>query len=470
MDYYWFNDARMRLDKSSSATYSMLVSAEGAMGFYFGNCDVYGSAKSGSNSGDFGGAFPNLKSGDCIISAPASNAYNCASWAGGRTDLGRYFWASGAPNSYDNFSSNWYVPGNYWQSWDNFFGNNPMRSATATTYSRTPNGLAEVSLWTGNHAAIRLAGNLHPHGYDWESKAGGYARLFHPESAFNQSSYGSVLQYYYPVSYLSTYSTIPFEQELSLGLTVLQDVQLSEAEKEYVNRANRLNNSFSKELYKKLLSNYINIINSKDFLHVSDPETLCNVREYKDLESHCKIDKDDLFYQLIEDSFSEDALIAEIVSSIFTNLTYNSYKYLLEEVKSKWEKNCYTKDGAYIAPSPIANKKNYIKMILSKQQFPDDLEKDNAELDDMIDNNEVFIVAPNPVTSSSVIKFTLSTDANIVISLTNIQNGSHSIILNSSYKKGIYEIPLNISTLTSGVYVCSLIVGKSKLNRKILIQ
>jgi len=467
MDYYWFDDARMQLTKNSSVTYSMMIAAEGAMSFYFGNCDAYGSAMSGSNSANFNGSFNNLKNADCIISAPASNNYNCASWAGGRTDLGRYFWASDLPKS-DNLSSNWYVPGNYWQSWDNFFGNLPMRSATATTYSRTPNGDAEVSLWTGGHAAVKLDGNLQPHGYDWESKCGGFARMFHPESAFQGSSYGSVLQYYYPVSSASTYSTICFEEELSLGLTVFQDVRLSEDEIKHIEDAHALKNNTYKERYKKLLLDYINKVNSPDYSHISNPEILCNLQEYKELDAYCTKFMDDLYYQIIEDAFSDEALISEIVSSIFFNLTYDTNKMLMEEVKKTWENNCYTSDGAYIAPSPIANRKNYIKKILRNQLYPNNKEK-SSDVQELPDNYDVFIVAPNPVNSSSFIKFTLSTDANVIITLTSVQNGSNMVIASGSYKKGFYEIPFNGDKLSKGVYVCTLIVGNTKLSRKILV-
>lgn len=474
-DYYWFDDARIQLTKNSSATYSMLVSAEGAMSFNFGNCDAYGSTSSGSNTNNFGGAFPNLKSGDCMISAPATNAYNCASWAGGRTDLGRYFWASDAPGG-TNLSSPWYVAGDYWQSWDNFFGNNPARSSTATTYSRTPNGQAEVSLWTGGHAAVRLDGNLQPHGYDWESKCGGYARMFHPESAFQGSGYGVVSQYYYPVSPVTTYSSpsIPFEEELSLGLTVLQNVKLNDEEKSFIKQMILPQSSQLKQTestYKNLLDAFISKINSSAYMHISNPEVLFGLEEYKKLKAYCKANMDNLFYHIIDDSFSDDDLTAETMSGLFVDLTYDSNKSVLEGVKKSWAQKCYTSKGEYLAPSPIANRKNYIKKILGKQVNPMNVEEQTLE-ERLIDNNDIFVVAPNPVTSLSYIKFTLPQDARVTITLSGVQDAISYIIINDKqYSKGSYEIPLNADRLQkNSLYVCNLILNNTKLSRKILVK
>jgi hypothetical protein len=415
-----------------------------------------------------------LKDGDCIISAPQSNDYNCASWAGGRIDLGRYFWASNSPTG-TNLSSPWYVPGNYLKSWDNFFGNNPPRSSTATTYSRTPNGLAEISLWTGDHAAVRLAGNLQPHGYSWESKCGGYARMFHPESAFQESSYGTVSQYYYPISSLSKSSFIPIEEEVSLGLTVLQNVKLSKEEASFVNNQMKSTRQLSQSLqiessYKYLLNAFISKINSPAYMHISNPDVIFELEEYKGLKVYCKVNMESLFYQIIGDSFSDDGLVAEIMSGLFLDLTYDNYKSLLEEVKKSWEQKCYTSKGEYIAPSPIANRQNYIKKLLGKQVNFKKAEQ-FIDYEEFIDNNDVFIVTPNPVISSSYIKFTLSNDSRVTITLSYLQGSSNYVIVNDKqYTEGTYEIPLNGDKLEKGVYICTLTVGDTRLNRKILVK
>ena len=83
MDYNWFDDARFRIVKNTSSYQSMnlLVSSQGAWWVYWGNCDVYGSAKQASSQA--ANFFPNLKINDAIQSAPSTNTYNCAAWAGG---------------------------------------------------------------------------------------------------------------------------------------------------------------------------------------------------------------------------------------------------------------------------------------------------------------------------------------------------------------------------------------------------
>ena len=487
-DYYWFDDARIvininRLTTTPLEHYNMLVSAEGSWSFYFGNCDAYGPVSVGDPKILFPNSFPNLKLADCMVSAPASNNYNCASWAGGRTDLGRYFWASGYPDG-SNFSSPWYVTcgyypyyncyptdAQYWASWDNYFGNTPKRSATATTYSRTPNGLAGVSLWTdGGHAAVRLVGNLHPHGYEWESKAGGNVRIFHTENGLKGGIYGSTITYYYPVSSSTKSTSIPYEDELKLGLTAQQDVKLNTEEAAFVRRNNENKNASIKNKYKILLSAFIDKINLPEYSIISHPSFIVELSEYQDLKKYCQNNFDNLYYQIIEDAFSISELISEIVSGVFVGMTYEQNKSLMDEVKTSWERNCYTSKGEYIAPSPIANSKNYIKKMIDKEANSNKSEQNiNGGA---LNNDDVFIVAPNPATSSSVMKFVLSKDSKITIKVTDMLGATVYVqISNAQYQKGNYEIPLNVSRLKSNtVYVCSLIVDDVVLNRRILFE
>lgn len=472
MDFMWFDDARMRLDKKSgSSTYSMLITAGGAMGAYYGNCDVYANIPSGSNS-NFGGAFPNLKAGDCMLTAPNSNDYNCASWAGGRVDLGRYFWASSGPSS-DNLSSPWYVAGNEWASWDNFFGNTPKRFATAPSYSRTssgPQSQAEIALWTGNHASVKMAGNNMPHGYSWESKCGGYGRMFHPESAFQGSSYGSIRQLYYRNVGASSH-TLSSDEDLNWGLTIYPKIELTDDEKSFVNEMNLVKiRTLSEDQYALKLNAFLDKINSPAYMHISDPQIIFNLEEYQALLAYCRENKGEIFYKLILDAFSENNLTSEIVSGLLVELTHADYPGLLNQVKENWANHSYTDAGEYIAPSPEANKKNFIKQIINKQKGVS-TKATRYLLQETVNNDQVFQVTPNPATSSTKAKFTLAEDAVVYLTVCSMHGSFATPLLNGKYfKAGAYEIPLNISNLPKGVYICTLISGQQKMSRRFLIE
>jgi len=75
-------------------------------------CDLYLNCRNSTIMG----YFPNLEDDDAIMASNTNNSvYNCISWAGGRVDLGRYFWP---PNS----GNPWHDDGDL-ASFDNFYNN-----------------------------------------------------------------------------------------------------------------------------------------------------------------------------------------------------------------------------------------------------------------------------------------------------------------------------------------------------------
>ncbi|MCE5330681.1 MAG: hypothetical protein LLF95_00900, partial [Bacteroidales bacterium] len=345
-------------------------------------CDLYIGCKQSTINYDF----PNLKIDDAIISGtsdggsnPLANMnYNCASWGGGRIDLGRYFWASDSPDPL-NLSSPWYVSGDFWLSWDKFFGNNPERYAGAVTYTRigadATNG--EVAMWYNNtdqvytHFSVKKPANNQPHGYDWESKPGGYIRIFHPRDALNDEAtyaYGHIQLYFKRVA--SSKAVYSLQESIDLGLTVLPMVNLTENEQSIVNGlksaiSENVSTEFSKE-FEQLIKK----ANSSELMLYSNPIYLLQSDEYKNILSLCEKYNKSIRALLVEHIFSENSLNAELAEMLFNTITEKEYGYLMSEVKNEWTNNCYDKNGAYIAPSPINNTKNYIKKILVNIEIP----------------------------------------------------------------------------------------------------
>jgi hypothetical protein len=485
MDYNWFDDARFRIVKNTSSYLNMylLVSSEGAWWVYWGNCDVFGSCQQGYKS-DFGSSFPNMYDNDVIRSASTSNSYNCASWAGGRTDLGRLFWASN-PETGDNESGDWYVAPYvapyyysyqeaYFKSWDNFFGNNPARFTGAPSYSRTASGgAAEIALWTGSHASVRILGNDDPHGYNWESKCGGNYRIFHVEESFDGGIYGDIETYYYRDSGNKSAqidNSLTFQESMDYGLTIIPDVQLSKEEMEYVTSRIGLKSASGNELDKKFTV-LIEKMNSPEFINYSHPKFLLDSDEYKSVFKYCKENENKIFNNLILKSFSDDNLTSEIATKIYVNLTSDRYPKLMNEVKEEWKNNCFTEDGAYIAPSGIANRKNYIKKTITVQMGNSTIKTTDNENLLLANSNEMFSVYPNPIIDNATISFSLSESKQISLEVLDINGKIKAhIIKDKMYPKGSYTMPLKVKNLGSGIYICKLTSGGNVYNRKILIK
>jgi len=406
MDYYWFDDARLRLNKpSANDRYSMLVSAEGAMGFYFGNCDAYGSCP-GVDSNVLS-SFPNLKNNDAIKSANSSSIYNCTSWAGGITN--GWFWGS----LYSSGGSGSVIGLEYgspyvWATWDNYFGNNPARYSGAVTYTRDQADAsnAVIAMWSSNgtiggvtHASVRLDGNNHPHGYDWESKAGSLCRFFHPKDALAGSSYGSIFAYYrdaskdpYPYYAYSTDkneenakrntllvksvarnlpdSTFTFEESVKRGLTVIEKVELDADQQKAVQ--SRIKTLKAKSGLDTLYAKWVAEISADEFKSVSNPYVFIETDEGQALLDYAKrnLTESVIFFahKIFRDTQDENENFQKNISYIlFCEIARDRYGDLMETIKKEWAGNSYTASGGYIAPLPETFTKKYMKQILDKE-------------------------------------------------------------------------------------------------------
>ena len=102
-NYYWGIASRVK--KSFSIPVGATLISSYSSYFPTGFCDVYMKCRNSTISP----YFDNLEPDDAIRSSNTNNfEYNCASWGGGRVDLGRYFWASNSPTS-QNLSGPWCV-------------------------------------------------------------------------------------------------------------------------------------------------------------------------------------------------------------------------------------------------------------------------------------------------------------------------------------------------------------------------
>lgn len=386
MDFMWWDDARLQMTKTSTARYNMLVTCVGAFGAYYGNCDVYGMVPNAIRGDGWGvlESFPNLKQTDAMYSGLRStNVYNCASWAGGMTS--GWMWGG----IYNSQSGGILIGHNYgspyvWDTWDNFFGNNPSRYAGATTYTRNNadsyNG--EIAVWSNNgsisgatHFSVRGTANNHPHGYAWESKPGALIRTFHPRDALSGSSYGQIIGYYRDVSkepYQSVTRSlsigkenISFEESLNKGLTVIEEVDLLP---EYKSMLTARTRSASTNTIQNLYNSWKEKCNSVEYRILSDPYKFMDTTEGKALIDYCKNNKDDalLFFTNLYFVNQENDAPKQISYFIFCEIFYENAE-IIEDVKKQWSNNKFNDKGAYIAPLPETFGKKYVKALFEKK-------------------------------------------------------------------------------------------------------
>ena len=386
MDFMWWDDARMRITKNSSAArYRMLITSVGAFGAYYGNCDVYGMVPQGfRNDGvNVANYFPNLKDTDCMYSGIWHNTvYNCASWAGGLTN--GWMWGND-PLVGGNIGQN-YGHHSVWSTWDNYFGNNPPRYSGATTYTRdqADSNNGEIAVWskTANifdvtHFSVRGTANNHPHGYAWESKPGSLIRTFHPRDALSGAGYGQIIGYYRDAnkdpyqsvtrSLSMSVENISFEESLEKGLTVVEKVDLSP---EYQLILSAKNKSVGRQnnTIQTLYNNWKQKCNSSEFLIVSNPYEFLKTTEAKELIQYCKQNKDEalLFFTGLYFISEEDDVPKHISYSIFCEIFMDEAE-VMEDIKKQWTRNQYNEEGAYIAPLPETFAKKYVKSLFERK-------------------------------------------------------------------------------------------------------
>lgn len=388
MDFMWWDDARLQMRKSSDARYNMLVSSVGAFGAYYGNCDVYGMVPNAIRGDGWGvlESFPNLKQADAMYSGLRStNVYNCASWAGGMTS--GWTWG-GIYNSQSGgvLIGHYYGSPYVWDTWDNFFGNNPSRYAGATTYTRdqadSSNGV--IAVWSTNgsisgatHFSVRGTANNHPHGYAWESKPGALIRTFHPRDALNGNSYGQIIGYYRDASKepyqsvtrsLSTSEdNISFEESLEKGLTVIEEVELLPEHKSMLTVKTRSASAKTNSI-QNLYNKWRDKCNSAEFRILSNPFKFLETTEAEELINYCKNNKDEalLFFTNLYFIDQDNDAPKQISYSIFCEVFYENAE-LMEDVKKRWSENKYNDKGAYIAPLPETFGKKYVKALFERK-------------------------------------------------------------------------------------------------------
>ena len=469
-EYNWGHNSRIK--KQIGANLAAVLVSSCSSYNPTGNCDIY----MGCKNSDVTRYFPSLRSDDAIQSAPADRRYNCTSWAGGIT--WGWFWG--------DINGQYYGNPQVWETWDKYFGNNPMRYIGATTYTaigaNADNGV--IAMWALNgeitHGSVRGYANRHPHGYDWESKPGRLMRTFHPRDAVRGNSYGNIVRYYcnasreiyeqssQPNGTINTsfsQNVYTFQQSIDAGLTVIENVSLDISQKNIIAARDKTS------IINNLFDSWLREIGTDKYAYISNPYIMIGTQSGRALLNHAKNNLKEatlLFADIIFDNARKDDFVKNISYFMFCEIARDKYGNLIEQIKNDWKKQNYDENGSYIAPLPETFTKKYIKAILdiqSRNLISNTFLKQNN------DNFEIVSVIPNPIVDKSNININLTEKSTVYISITNgISNLSITILKPTVLDKGTHSFAINANQLSNGISVCVVNINGNTYSRKILRQ
>lgn len=457
-DYGWQNGSRKKITfRRGVPNWKVLVTTTSAWWICFGKCDVYAGLKDAPSK--YMDKFSNLKSGDAILMADDDSKYNSAAWAGGITD--RKIWignsSKGSP----------YV----WNSWDDYFGNNPARYQNAPTYTRNGGGARSVivyskdSTMTGiTHFAVMNKANNQLHGFDCESKIGTWGRITHTEKSLYGSEYGKTYYSYYEVqspldfkhntlSKLALPTVCTMEQSIEEGLSIDKKVELSASEKEELDGFGRL--VLDKD-FEKMYSDWVADYTLAD--NFGEDNAIFSGQEFQKLvqqgRKHWKKNMsflcDKIFVNTNEYEEEQD-----LASVLLCEMVAPYYAAKMDSIKDDWFKNQYTEDGKYICPTIEYFTKRYVKSILEEEYT-------KANVAQGFDGNFIVLEGRN-------LKVNLAKDAVVSLQFQNVTTNSSLMLLNSQLmKKGKYVYEIDVLPLASGVNVCSLVVNGKASSVKLI--
>jgi hypothetical protein len=266
-------------------------------------------------------------------------------------------------------------PADYDASYNHYFGNIPPRYQGAHTY--TPDNVTDanavVDLWGSPgmyfffplHASVRKPGDGFAHGYDWESKLGGWERIFHPRLALGGNRYGVKGR-----SYRWTGSTAgmsakvaqpTLEASVAAGLSVLESPTLTAAETGKLGSLKAAVSPVVGGTFEKLYGAWKATWSRKELALMSDSRSYAQSDEYKDFLEYCRAQGKAVWAPLFEKYLSGDFFALVPIE----DLTLPEHEAHLKVIREESARERFAADGKYIVPSLKANITKFIKALLA---------------------------------------------------------------------------------------------------------
>lgn len=341
-DFDW--DLNSRIKKQySRPVHAALLSAYGSYN-PDGKCDLYIKCKN-SIINDF----PLLKTDDAILSSPGSFDYNCIAWSGGITSYGMW-----PPDSLS-----YYTGPNPLTAFDFFYESRGFTRDGATEENSV------IDLWAlvdslGNreytHASIRNGADRNVHGYDWESKAGDNARIFHPRYSLAGENYGEVVEHYIK----ATQNAMTLEEEIANCTSRIEYIDFDENEREIISRKINTINHETQSCFQRLYDRWKDVTKKTIY---SNPKQIANCDEYRKILEYCK-SNNELLYAIYEKLGNGDGVAA---TKLIGDLTFDQNSSVIRKIRDGLPRNP-DKDGVRTIRPLQSNYMAYVKELLSMEK------------------------------------------------------------------------------------------------------
>ena len=341
-DFDWDQNSRIK-KQYSRPVHAALLSAYGSYN-PDGKCDLYIKCKN-SIINDF----PLLKTDDAILSSPGSFDYNCIAWSGGITSYGMW-----PPDSLS-----YYTGPNPLTAFDFFYESRGFTRDGATEENSV------IDLWAlvdslGNreytHASIRNGADRNVHGYDWESKAGDNARIFHPRYSLAGENYGEVVEHYIK----ATQNAMTLEEEIANCTSRIEYIDFDENEREIISRKINTINHETQSCFQRLYDRWKDVTKKTIY---SNPKQIANCDEYRKILEYCK-SNNELLYAIYEKLGNGDGVAA---TKLIGDLTFDQNSSVIRKIRDEILRNL-DKDGVRTIRPLQSNYMAYVKELLSMEK------------------------------------------------------------------------------------------------------
>jgi len=396
-------------------------------------CDLYmGLAPVSSSYQDMFDFFPLLPLDNSFFSGTATDNYKCIDWSVGKT-----------------YATYW-LSTNDITAWDNYYKSYGYTRVGATAEN------AAIALWMLNgevtHASVRKHSTTTiPHGFEWESKCGGYVRIMHTRDALNGNRYGSIAYYYQPISgsVSMNFSDASYTSSLRESNFSISDL----------NQIASLKGQISAIIITDFNANYLvwkNTWRRPEIAIYSNPYKYAESTEYESLLNYCMKYGKAIWPLLIDKLVQKDILVLNLLK----DLTYGGNRKFIGDITPS-----IPVEIGNPLPSLYSNLVDYCKGLLAKEEI--NIQKSIRDIS--TEEKETF-EANVTVDNSGDLLLSLHSEKNekAVVAIYDVF-GRQEYKANHNLSRGNQTVMINTSNFKKGIYVVKVTIGNKTKSQTISI-
>lgn len=362
-NFDWGKNARIS-KLSSPVIERVLISSAGSYD-PIGKCELYIGCKefreNNSTNPFFNtSSFPNMKTDDTMVSAPADSTYNCFAWAGGVHS--EVFWPIYISSPY--YSDQIVVERTPLDALDQYYASERYPGGTryVRTSSTTENVTGGIDVWATNsgtitHASINQNSDANYHGYAWESKLGSEERIFHVRDALINRTYGKIAYHYEPINDGTT--TVSLEEAIANETAVMDNPILTDAQEYFISSGIASMATADKVKFNTLYNKWQYVWNHSI---TGNPEIIKDDSAYSTLLESCMANPEYMLFIYDKVNRGVASVIPLFESLAFTDNQKNMAR--IKDIRDAREQPEYDTCGRKIIRTAASNLKRLLKQII----------------------------------------------------------------------------------------------------------